>query len=189
MYCPNCGVKLTNSNQKFCHNCGTELMEMVEVAEPQKDFYQVKNPQPKEFIQPSPDYQLYEQKQVKISGSPGSYSKKSLGYSIASLGLLLLGLNIGTTFRSYLYYLTYIGSQNIMVATLIAIVIINGIGLGFGVFGTSNSKKARFNESHNGMEIVGRIFGIIGIVLNAIAFLLVAFIAPFFIFNLIHTII
>ena len=186
MYCPNCGVKLTNSNQKFCHNCGTEIFE---VTEPQKEIYQVKNPQPKEIIKPSPNYQLYDQKQVKISGSPGRYSKKSLGYSIVSLGLLLLGLNIGSMFRSYLYYLTYIGAQSIVVATLIAIVIINGIGLGFGIFGTSNSKKARFNESHNGMEVVGRIFGIIGIVLNAIAFLLVAFIAPFFIFNLIHTIV
>jgi hypothetical protein len=177
VYCPNCGVKLTNSNQKFCHNCGAELMDLFEVAERKKENIQVENSQPKEVIQPAPNYQSYNQKQVKISGSPGPYSKRSLGYSIVSLGLLLVGLNLGSAFRSMSYYLP----QNIVVASLIAIVILNGIGLGFGIFGTTNSKKARYNESHNGLEVVGRIFGILGIVFNAIAFLLVAFIVPIFV--------
>ncbi|MEJ2296404.1 MAG: hypothetical protein P8Y23_16765 [Candidatus Lokiarchaeota archaeon] len=68
-----------------------------------------------------------------------------------------------------------------IVATLTTIVIINGIGLGFGIFGISNSNKARFNESHNGMETVGKVFGIIGVVINALAFFLAAFVVPTFV--------
>ena len=103
MYCPNCGVKLAHPNQKFCHNCGTELVGAFEQIEIRREKNHYESIPTNQIVTAPPVYQSYYQKQVKISGLPRPYSKKSLAYSIVSLGLFVIGVYLGNPMVTYFF--------------------------------------------------------------------------------------
>jgi hypothetical protein len=190
MYCPNCGVKLLTLNQRFCHNCGNDNTELLEKIEKKPTSYQYSPPIVQQSSQgyekPYGNWQETQQRpNVLLKEKLGPYSKKALAFSIVSMILIIIDLILGFGLRSYISYFFYeygYFSQQI-IGTLITIVIINGLGLGFGIFASVNSKKARYYEPHNSAEVTGRVFGIIAIIINAIAFALASF-SPWMIYML-----
>jgi hypothetical protein len=180
MFCPNCGEKIPLSNQKFCHNCGCNISGIFKILMSKQENYDHQN------RQEAPKNTTYrESSQVMVqapSRKVGSFSKKCLAFSIISMILALFDLNLGSGLQSFLSHITYMDESfhRIMVLTLIFIIIINGIGLIFGIFASTYSKKARYHEQRNSAEVTGRIIGIIAIILNAISFIL-AFFSPWLI--------
>ncbi|MFX1567419.1 MAG: zinc-ribbon domain-containing protein [Promethearchaeota archaeon] len=66
MFCSKCGVRLSDSNQNFCPNCGTEIITHAKTTS-----YTEK-----------PQIELVIKKQ---KGTPGNFSKLCLGMALASL--------------------------------------------------------------------------------------------------------
>ncbi|MEJ2296405.1 MAG: zinc ribbon domain-containing protein [Candidatus Lokiarchaeota archaeon] len=157
IYCPNCGVKLTNSNQKFCHNCRFNLVKSGAYLR-----------------------QYCKEINLKEFGLLGSYSKNALVYSIISFGLVILGLIQGSL-RGIFFIVGYSSREelNLLKVALIVNTIINGTGLAFGIWGSINGKNARLAEPRNQMEIIGRALSILRIIFNGNIFLFVAFLDPF----------
>ncbi|MFX1313164.1 MAG: zinc-ribbon domain-containing protein [Promethearchaeota archaeon] len=164
MFCPNCGKKVDMSNQKFCPNCGNELPTIYET------------PQAIPSRQPalgSPKVQFRDQKQVQAKGP---YSKRSLGFGIASLIIAMTALNIGSTFLmspvfKYRYFVSVV---------FLGLTIMHIIGLIFGIISNISSQQAKNVESINSALKAGSVLSVIGIILNSIlmiaALLIVTFI-------------
>ncbi|MFX0008882.1 MAG: zinc-ribbon domain-containing protein [Candidatus Hermodarchaeota archaeon] len=161
MFCPNCGEKLDSPNQRFCSRCGSELQSTPFFDTPQEPVNQVQV----STVQSVP---VYETKPIK-TGGPGSYSKKV--FAFAFLSLVLAGIGFSLDMISFLrfvipiYVFPRLPSGPIV---LIAAMIIHFIGVIFGVVAKANSTKARKYEMENTLERVGKIFGILGIIVNMI---------------------
>ena len=151
MFCPNCGQELKDPNQRFCQNCGSEIQHTSGV--------------PRSHQTPGyTDYPATQQKPVK-EGRPGAHSKKCLAFSIPSIGMAVAMLAIAGLLR--LFYLLGMPLPLFIMGVIIGI-IINIVGLTFGVFSRINGKEATKSEPENAVETVGSIFAIFGIIGNAI---------------------
>ena len=141
MYCSICGVELFNRNQKFCHNCGNKISI---ASEPTK------------------------QKPV-ISRGAGEHTKLCFGFAMVSFGISIFGwiLSIGFYMTAQPYFLIFFFSFSNIIVTIVGIGLVI-MGLIFGILSKANYKKARFSESENNLQRFGIIFGILGIILNAI---------------------
>jgi hypothetical protein len=91
MFCTKCGVRISDSTQKYCQNCGTEIIVHVNTTS------YTEKPQ----IEPS----IKKQK-----GPPGQYSKLCLGMALTSLILGILPL--------YASFFIYLGIRPILLLIL-----------------------------------------------------------------------
>ena len=153
MFCPNCGNKIEIANQKFCLNCGSELPIVPEILQ------SMSSPQ---STQQETKVQFMERKPVQIRGP---YSKRTLGFGIASLILAVTLFNIGSSLVTILSYDFFVRVVSIAF-TVFGIMHILGVIL--GILSKINNQQARKLESVNNFIKAGNVLGIIGIILNTI---------------------
>ena len=174
MFCSNCGEKLIVTDQKFCHNCGTEVLapskannnkivRIQNVSAPKIQYVPIKT-----------------QRQLKM-GPPGKYSKFCLEFALISIVIGIATLIIGYNYYRFFYYPSYNIIGRLVVS--IMILLVRGGGLILGVFSKINSSKAQILEPYNDVEKAGSIFGIFGIIINAIG-LFLSLLGPWSIFGL-----
>ncbi|TXT63577.1 MAG: membrane protein of unknown function [Promethearchaeota archaeon] len=150
MFCPNCGAKV-DEDQSFCTKCGSSL--------------NVSSPPP----QTSPQKTNIE---TIIPSDTKSESKdesiKALVMGVISCILALIG---GILIRYWVYPTSYIYAYYYESPGLVKLFIPLTcfiVGVVLGQLARKASNEARAFESENAMEKVGRVFGIIGIVVNAV---------------------
>lgn len=153
MFCPNCGKEIEIPNQRFCQNCGSDLSIVSETPQ------SMPSPQPAPKV---PNSQFMEQKPVKIKGP---YSKRSLGFGIASLIIAMTLFNIGS---SFIMFPTYGYGFYLISIAFIIFGIMHIVGLIFGIASRINSQQAEKLESINTAMKAGSVLGVIGIILNSI---------------------
>ena len=173
MFCSNCGENLIATDQKFCHNCGTEVLATSKATDHKTERIQNVSA-PKISYVP-----VKQQKQPKM-GRPGKYSKLCLEFALVSIAIGIVTLIIGyNTYRFFFSpYNNYIGR----LVVSIVILLLRGGGLILGVFSKVNSSKAQIIEPYNDIEKAGSIFGIMGIIINAIG-LFLSLLGPWSIFS------
>ncbi|MFW9900691.1 MAG: hypothetical protein ACFFDY_05320 [Candidatus Thorarchaeota archaeon] len=162
MYCKNCGEKLEIKNQRFCPYCGNKVQITYEASQVDAIGHQ-NDSMP---ISP-PVYQNIGQKSI-MKETPGSYSKKCLGFGIVSLVILTITFNIGSTavldpIISYIFPL---------IRVFIGLTIAHVIGIIFGIVSRIYYRKAEEMEPLSSILKAGKIIGIIGIIFNAILMLI-----------------
>jgi len=171
MFCKNCGEKFESPNQKFCASCGSEISNTP--AAPQTP--QAPQIKAERYQAPSADRSVpvYESKPIRVGG-PGPHSKKCFAFSIVSLGLAGASFIFGggNFFSLLMPYTPYPGISNFTISITVFVLIIgiipNVTGLIFGILSRTNSSKAGRNEPINGLEKVGSVFAVFGIVTNSI---------------------
>jgi hypothetical protein len=163
MYCSNCGEKLIDVDQKFCHNCGAGIFSTPKPVEYKSEKIQ-SVPAPKMYNTP-----VKQQLQLQ-RGLPGKYSRLCLWFALASIFIGFISLIIGYVFYRYYYFPYY----NIILRVVVSILmlIMRSGGLVLGVFSKVNSSKAQIFEPYNDSEKAGSIFAIFGIIVNAIGIFL-----------------
>ena len=168
MFCPNCGKKLESQNQKYCKNCGSEILEKAQTLQANSQTLQAKYGLDQERTTSSAIPATQYPTSVKREGEPGSYSKMSFAFAMVSLVLAGVGFTFGGSWVMVLitpYYYYYYSPG---VLGLIIAIILNITGLIFGILSRTNCSKARRFEPVNTLEKVGGVFGVFGIVLNSI---------------------
>ncbi len=99
-------------------------------------------------------------------------SRRCLGYAITSIVLAIIGIIIsGPIIRFGWYIVGFI----ICLAT-------NVVGLIFGILSKQKSVKADKTEPINTYQQVGNVFGIIGMIINLIALVVISLVFPFLLF-------
>ena len=170
MFCSYCGENL-NSNQKFCHNCGAEVVTTSKAT----DYKTERIPNvtvPKIIYVPV--------KQQRQMGFPGKYSKLCLGLGLISIVIGIVSLIIGYNYYRVLYWSSYNTKGMLLIA--IVILLFRMGGLIMGIFSKVNSSKAEIFEPYNDVEKAGSILGILGIITNFIGLFWSLFV-PWGIFN------
>jgi hypothetical protein len=182
MFCPNCGEKLENPNQKFCANCGSEIQTTLA-----PEIYQapqvpvVKTPAPP----PVPAVPVYDAKPIKSKGT-GHYSRKSLVFALLWPGFFIPAFYVGflfMIFRSFTYSPYYMPRNPVLWMIPFALHIISFI---FSIVSKVNSSKARKYEGENGLQKAGSIISVFGIVLNVIFLVIVPIMMGMSIINWIY---
>ena len=169
-------MELIQQNQKFCHNCGTNL----------------------EFTFKAPQIRtesIIPKTLVKKDERPGPYSVRSLVFGILSIGIVLFAYYFGSGvmqfifFRGiYRYFFPNYPTEvilRILMILIIIFVILHIAGVILGILSRVNSKNARKSEPVNNVEKVGSIFGILGIIGNTILLIvsiIVAIVISIFLF-------
>ena len=161
MFCPNCGEKLESQNQKFCASCGSELSNTPDAPQLRVEENQVSSP-----VRSVP---VYESKTITVGG-PGPHSKRCFAFSIVSLGLVYAAYLFGGSnlFRYLTPYYSYYPYYSFGMVGFITPIILHIAGLVFGILSRTNSSKAGKYEPINGLEKVGSVFGVFGIIINSI---------------------
>ncbi|MDX1799146.1 MAG: zinc ribbon domain-containing protein [Candidatus Lokiarchaeia archaeon] len=173
MYCSHCGEKLFDTTQKFCQNCGAEVLTTSKITNYKSERIQ-RAPAPK--IQYVPVTQP-----LKLQrGPPGKYSKLCLKQALISIFIGLLSLIIGFNYFRFLYWPHYNYIISLMVSLAILLSRIGGLIL--GVFSKVNSSDAQNFEPFNDTEKAGSIFAIFGMIINAIG-LFLSLLGPYSIFR------
>ncbi len=173
MFCANCGEKLNVTNQRFCHNCGTETIATAKAIN-------YKTQRIQSVTAPKIHYTLPIQQRQMQMGRPGKYSKLCLWLALASIvigiGTLIVGYN---SYR--LFYWPY---SNFIVRLVVSIVllILRVGGLTMGILSRVNSSKAETFEPYNDVEKAGSILAVMGIIINAIG-LFLSVLGPWSIFS------
>jgi len=172
MFCSECGEKLIAPDQKFCHNCGTEVLATSKANDDKNERIQNVSA-PKILYTP-----VKQQRQLKM-GRPGKYSKLCLEFSLVSIVIGLVTLIIGYNY----YWLFNYPYNNIGRLVFVIVVLLLRVGgLIMGVFSKIYSSKAEKLEPYNDIEKAGSIFGIFGILINSIG-LFLSFLGPWSIFT------
>ena len=167
MFCSKCGEKLIATDQKFCHNCGTEVLTPSKAIDYNTERIQ-------NITAPKIDYAPSEQRKQLQRGNPGRYSKLCLCLASVSIGIGILSLIIGYTY----YGFSYRPYNNIgRLVFVIVILLLRVGGLIMSVFSKTYSSKAEKLEPYNDLEKVGSILGIFGIVINSLG-LFLSFFSP-----------
>ncbi|MHA2392299.1 MAG: zinc ribbon domain-containing protein [Promethearchaeota archaeon] len=166
MFCQNCGAELTESDQKFCQNCGSEIQVESEAPVSEPESLQPPTPTPSTPTpsQPSPTPTQFP---TKIEGI-GTFSKKALGFAIASLVTAVITLSVGANLLFFPSYFGFLGlGLGFSIPGLIAVLCFHVLGLIFGILARTNSSRAVV-EPENAASKIGGVFGVFGIILNVI---------------------
>ena len=187
MFCSYCGVQLTNPNQKFCHNCGKVIEDRIISKTPQLRTGGTQYV-PTTVSVPTHGYTnipAIQNISVKEEGRPGPLSVKCFVFALVSIGIAIIAAILGGGVFLFSRIFGVRGNFfNIMRIILWIIVLIaQFVGLIFGIQSRKNSKKAVSIEPRNTLEKLGSVFGIIGIIVNAIAIGLSLFIFPIIILS------
>lgn len=168
MFCPNCGEELRNSNQSFCHYCGSELSATTRAPQIRTERIQEIPPVYSPSTPEIAETQFIVQKPFTTVGI-GPNSKKCLAFAIVSIGLAVAAWIVGFNvfFWSFVMYWNDPPTIRIIVGVIVAISL-NVVGLVFGTISRVNKAKARNMESPNTVEKLGGAFGIVGICMNAV---------------------
>ncbi len=157
MFCPNCGAKLTQSDQTFCASCGLDFTSIKSQLTPERS-------------------EISDRKQMPVRmGAPGSHSMRCLGFGIASIALAVFNLSYGLFI---LIFSLFFFDFNRMIVELIIISIIHIVGVIFGIVSRVNGQKARNLDPENAAEKVGSLLGLGGIIINAGSLVLAPIIYP-----------
>ncbi|MFX0038344.1 MAG: zinc-ribbon domain-containing protein [Promethearchaeota archaeon] len=174
MFCSHCGEKLFDTEQKFCQNCGTEILTPSKTTDYKTE--RIHNAVPPKIVY----IPVTQQKQLQ-RGLPGKYSKLCLALALVSIFIGILSLIIGYNFYRSLYLAPYYYLGSLIVS--IAILLSRVGGLVLGVLSRVNGSKAVNFEPYNDTEKAGSIFAVFGIIINAIG-LFLSFFGPWSFFNL-----
>ncbi len=167
MFCPNCGEKLINPNQKFCQVCGANLKELIPgyaIEEVESNSYSKNalNPQTEIYNQQTPQLQ-----QINKQGIPNKYAKSCFACALISF---IIGDITGFLTFPAIYLWPF----------LILLTILTIIGLTFGILSRTYKKRSEEIEPVSGLRKAGSVLGIIGIVFNSISLLPTLIILMFF---------
>lgn len=188
MFCPMCGAELEREDQKYCQNCGSEIVTPSEESlvseetegstgeikeEPPKDttIEELSTP-PQESDIKTKDYSI---DMPKEEGEPGEFSKKVLIYAIVSLAFFGVAMGFAGVRLFRRFVLGYGITQPILGIVFSSIALgLSITGLSFASSSRSYSKQAEKMEPKNTMEEVGSIFAIFGLILNIITIVIAA---------------
>ncbi len=184
MFCQNCGVEIKEHNQRFCQTCGSKLPTTLDnssldiVQQPTVQRNRPQSTQDYNKYSVSPNAPIPKTLQLGV----GSHSKKCIAFALLSLAFAVVALIFGAIasggLYSYYYYYYETVTQRLRTISYIVLLISNILGLLFGILAKVNSSKADVLEADNTSRKVGNVFGIIGIIVNAIAFALAIIIGP-----------
>ena len=163
MFCAKCGKELQGVDQKFCPNCGTEVIATSIATGFKTEGTQYVSAPQTQYAPVRP------QKEIRI-GPPGKYSKMCLVLAIVSIGVGLISLIIGYNI-SRIYYWSYY-NPGARVVIPVVMLVLRGGGLTMGILSKGNGSKAVMLEPYNSLEKVGSILGIFGIITNSIGLFL-----------------
>ena len=185
MFCPNCGIELKERNQAFCMKCGSEIGAPLETPQLRTEGPRQISTNTSQSSSESISLPISQQKPVIKEGRLGPYSKKCLGFAIASNALAVSGLYIGI--GSIMIFLITLWMGNALNVYgfppgLIIAIILHTIGLLFAIESRLDSSKAGKLEPVNTVEKIGSVFAIIGIIINAILIALALIITPILFF-------
>jgi hypothetical protein len=167
MFCPNCGEKIEDLNQKFCAFCGSKIDTPPEVANVVSPTNQ--STQPGSLPSYLPISNIAPQPKPITSIKPNIYSKRCLGFSIVALIIGGIGFLVGFVLTIFSLFIPYYGFMlfNTLIGWVI-VVILHIMGLIFGITSRTNNSRARELEPPNTIEKVGSVFGVLAIILNSI---------------------
>jgi hypothetical protein len=176
MFCPICGQEVEDENDKFCKNCGGKL---VTIPSGSQSASTAKS-------QPMPEYSSYylmEKKAVKTEVS-GPYSKRCLGFAIASLAIAVSAFSFGSELILYILSISntydelgYLGT--IMKQSDWLIVITHHIvGLALAAISRINRGQAERSPMETSSIKTGSILGLVGILLHATALIIATLFFP-----------
>lgn len=174
MFCPHCGEKLIDSEQRFCQNCGTDILTTPKTIDYKPERIQ-------RVSAPNIIYVPVKQQMQLQRGLPGKSSKLCLWLGLLSILIGIISLIIGYNYYRFNYFPDY----NILVRLIVAIVMLLSRvgGLTLGVLSKVNGSKAVIFEPYNDTERAGSILAVFGIIINAIG-LYLSFFGPWSIFSL-----
>ncbi len=154
MFCPECGIDLIAPNQKFCHNCGTEVIAASKISESKSERFQ---------NEPSPQicYVPVKPQTTLQKGPPGKYSYICFWFAFVSFVI-----GVGTYFFRYFFNVYYNIRGSIVLNSII--LLLRVVGLILGIYSKISSFKALKLEPHNDLEKSGSVSSVIAIVINAI---------------------
>ena len=177
MYCPNCGAGNFGPDANFCYECGTQLSNFQGLT-PSVQSNMTHNVQVQQKITNQPlNTPLFKYSNNAI----GANSKRSLGFSLVSLGLLVV--NIIVSFGILMFWLrrgTGSGLETVNNAKFLSFIpatILGCLGVIFGIIGIIFSSRAR-SEIYDKVEKAGSILSILGIAFNCFAIGLVILNGP-----------
>ncbi|MGB5909642.1 MAG: zinc ribbon domain-containing protein [Promethearchaeia archaeon] len=169
MFCPHCGEKLKDPNQKFCQNCGSEISTTAGdsqlITETKSSPSIIKSPSiPKTVEVPASE------KQILAPGTPGRFSKKCLAFAIVSICIAIPFLIIGFNIFRYSGHLFVFTLNEIArrFPALIALIVIHVVGSFFAGKSKTYGKMAKEFEPANTPEKVGSSLRIVGEIINDI---------------------
>lgn len=182
MYCPNCGTKLENLDQRFCQECGAQISGVTEpsISKQETDVSQYSIPPSTgtTVLPPQPNPVPASQKSMKYDMTM-EYSKKALSFGLASFLIAIISLFVIPALVLIPLLIPYYYGYGSTIIFLPIVLGIHGLGLLFGILGTVFSSKAKDFDPDNGRQKAGLAFGIIGIIINALALLSVLGFNPF----------
>jgi DNA-directed RNA polymerase subunit RPC12/RpoP len=173
MFCSNCGEKLIDEDQNYCHKCGTEIFPTAKAPDYKPERLQAVSPQKIYYVP-------IDQQRQRQKGLPGKYSKLCLGLALISIFIGFGTLIFGYNYFRYIYYPYY---NRARIAVPIGILLLRVAGLILGIFSKLNGSKAEGIEPYNDVEKAGSILAIFGIIINAVG-LFLSLVGPSSIFPL-----
>ena len=188
MFCPNCGAKGKEENQTYCQNCGTFLDEPKEkkvksyveapvekVNKSNKVYYPsaVSSTSRPTYASTSSSTSYYDDDYKKDYDKGGSkpHSFKCLAFGLLSIVLPIIAMGVGSSvlMSSLFSYSYYYGSRpSTSPAIMIIVIIMNVVGIIFGILGRVQNNKS-YTEPENGAVKIGAVISVFGIIINCIA--------------------